>query len=75
MGRGAGRRLALFAADELARVLNLDITSVDCPSDVEPEPQERFRCSVRAVGAAEALTAEIKILNAQGKLHVVEVRD
>jgi hypothetical protein len=62
-------------ADELARVLNLDITSVDCPSDVKPEPQERFTCDVRADGASALLTAELKILNEEGKLQVVEVRD
>ena len=62
-------------ADELARVLNLDITSVDCPSDVKAEPQERFTCVVQADGASAQLTAELKILNEEGKLQVVEVRD
>lgn len=62
-------------ADELERVLSLDIASVDCPPDIEAEPQQRFSCEVNTVGAADPLTAELKVLNEEGKLQVVEVRD
>jgi hypothetical protein len=42
--------------------LNVNVKSVDCPSDVDVEPKKTFDCQVTAVNGDKS-TATLKILN------------
>ncbi len=57
----------------LSRSTGRDITSVDCPSDVEVEAGSTFECAVHLAGGGQQ-TASLKILNEDADVAVTELR-
>ena len=75
---GCGETVIDSAKTEDAIAANLEksqgmkIASVDCPSDVEVKTGTTFDCTVTQKGG-EALTAELKILNKNADVSLVDL--
>lgn len=58
---------------DLSRSTGQDISSVDCPSEVEVETGATFECEVKLAGG-ERQTASLKILNEDADVAVTDLR-
>jgi Domain of unknown function (DUF4333) len=56
----------------LSKSLETKVSSVDCPSDVEVEPQATFTCSVELAGG-KTETATLRILNEDADVSVIKL--
>jgi hypothetical protein len=59
--------------ENLRRSVRQDVSSVDCPSDVEVETDATFACTVRLKGGEEQ-TATLKILNEDADVEVTKLK-
>jgi hypothetical protein len=57
---------------DLERGLDIEIDSVDCPSDVEVEPGQTFECSVTAASGDQA-TATLKIRDQDANVRFIRL--
>ena len=57
----------------LEKSSGLEVSSVDCPSDVEVEPKATFECTVTQTGGREE-TAKLEILNDDADVTLVDLR-
>lgn len=58
--------------DNLQQSVGQKVTSVDCPSGVEVEPDTTFDCTVSLAGGKEE-TATLKILNEDADVEVTDL--
>jgi hypothetical protein len=59
--------------DNLQKSVGQKVTSVDCPSGVEVEPDTTFDCTVSLAGGKEE-TATLKILNEDADVEVADLK-
>jgi len=57
----------------LKRATGADVTSVDCPSDVEVKAGATFDCTVELAGG-KSQTATLKILNSDADVEVTDLK-
>jgi hypothetical protein len=57
---------------DLERGLEVEVESVDCPSDVEVDPGETFQCTVIAAGGDEA-TATLRIRDEDANIRFIDL--
>jgi hypothetical protein len=76
---GCGETVIDDAKTEAAIEQNLEdsvgqkVSSVDCPSDIEVEPDSTFDCTVSLAGGKEE-TATLKILNEDADVEVTDLK-
>jgi hypothetical protein len=76
---GCGETVIDAAKTEAAIEQNLEdsvgkkVSSVDCPSDIEVEPDASFDCTVSLAGGKEE-TATLKIINEDADVEVTDLK-
>jgi hypothetical protein len=58
---------------DLERGLDVEVDSVDCPSDVEVEPGQTFECTVTAASGDRA-TATLRIRDEEANVRFIELK-